>query len=111
MGFRRSLVRIQSPRLFFKRSPSARMSKGFLIVGLTVTARKSCSNSAASWSDVPDQLTQPLSSLHDGRFKSRRPLHGRSLSYCTASPRYESVTDSPDEPRPDSDSLRKTTDS
>src|SRR5436309_9891898 len=67
-------VQIPSPRLFFKRSPLARTSKGFLIVGLTVTAGKSCSNSAASWSDVPDQLTQPLSSLHDGRFKSRRPL-------------------------------------
>src|SRR5207249_10612 len=34
-------------------------------------------------------------------------FNGRSLSHCTASPRYESVTDSTDEPRPDSDSLRK----
>src|SRR5437868_3660464 len=32
---------------------------------------------------------------------------GRSLSHCTASSRYESVTDSPDEPRPDANSLRK----
>src|SRR5438034_6641051 len=84
MGFRRSWVQIPPARLFFKRSPSARTSKGFLIVGLTVTARKSCSNSEASWSDVPDQSTQPLSALHDRRFKSCRqlqrqltdPLHG-----------------------------------
>src|SRR5439155_7131761 len=70
----KSSIAVLSSRLFFERSPSAETPKGFFIVGLTVTARKSCSNSAASWSDVPDQLTQPLSLLHDGRFRSRRPL-------------------------------------
>jgi hypothetical protein len=69
---------------FQKEAPSARTSKGFLIVGTGVAACRSCSNRAASWSDVPDQLTQPLSALKDGWFKSNRllqrqisePLHG-----------------------------------
>ena len=70
---------------FFRNEPSARTSKGFLIVGTRVAARRSRSNRAASWSNVPDQLTQPLLALHDRRFKSCRqlqrqftdPLHGR----------------------------------
>jgi hypothetical protein len=84
-GTKKSQVQILSPRLFFKRSPLARTSKGFLIVGTGVAARRSCSYRAASWSNVPDQLTQPLLALHDRRFKSCRqlqrqltdPLHGR----------------------------------
>src|SRR5438034_3710132 len=94
MGFKRSLVRIQSPRLFFERSPSARMPKGFLIAGTGVAARRSCSNSAASRSDVPDQLTQPLSALHDGRFKSNRQLQQQITEPLQAGSRYQSVTDS-----------------
>src|SRR5205807_4527932 len=69
-----SSIAVLLSRLFFNTSPSASMPKGFLIAGTGVAARRSCSNSAASWSDVPDQLTQALSVLHDGRFKSRRPL-------------------------------------
>jgi hypothetical protein len=84
-GTKRSQVQILSPRLFSETSLSARTSKGFLIVGTRVAARRSCSNRAASWSNVPDQLTQPLLALHDRRFKSCRqiqrqltdPLHGR----------------------------------
>ncbi len=39
-GTKRSLVQIQPPRLSLERSPSARTSKGFLVVGIRVTSSK-----------------------------------------------------------------------
>ena len=41
-------VQIQSPRLFSETSPSARTSKGFLIVGTRVTDRRTCSTAGAN---------------------------------------------------------------
>jgi|SRR5579864_1859282 len=56
----------------FQRSPSASTSNGFFIVGTRVAARRSCSIGAARRADVPTDLTQFVSPLHDEQFKSHR---------------------------------------
>src|SRR5262249_4368835 len=56
----------------------------FLIVGTTGGAPRSCSNSASRWSDVPAELTQLLSPLHDWQFKSRREF-GRQVRNASTS--------------------------
>jgi hypothetical protein len=66
------MVQIQSPRLFFGRTPSADARKSLRITGKGVAAPTSCSNSAAPGSDAPAELRQLLSRLHVGKFKSRR---------------------------------------
>jgi hypothetical protein len=57
---------------FSEASPWARTSKGFLITGIGVAASRSCPNRAARGSAVPAELTQFLSPLQVGQFKSRR---------------------------------------
>jgi hypothetical protein len=67
-------VQIPSPRLFFKRSPSARTSKGFLIVGTRVTARRSCSKDIVCCDDSSRDLTQHLGSQCDGKVQIPSPV-------------------------------------
>jgi hypothetical protein len=76
-GTAADLVQIQPPRLFSETSPSARTSKGFLIVGMRVAPRASCSNGAARWPDARSDLTRLLPPLHDGPLKSRREFGWR----------------------------------
>ena len=69
---RKSSIAVLSSRLFSELSPSARMSKGFLIVGTKDTTRNSCSTRTGHWSDVLGESTELLSLLDNTRFKSRR---------------------------------------
>jgi hypothetical protein len=68
----------QSSRLVFERSHSVIMSKRFLMIVARVAVRRSCSKVATRRADVLAELTQPLSPLRDGQFKSHR-LCGRPL--------------------------------
>jgi hypothetical protein len=65
---------VLSPRLFFERSPSARTSKGFLIVGTRFATRKSSSMIIPGCFTVPSEFSQFLSRSYNKQFKSRRPF-------------------------------------
>src|SRR5258708_5205577 len=78
---RKSSIAVLSPRLFSETSPSASTSKGLLITGMGVPASRSCSNSAARGSPVPEELTRLLSPLHVGQLKSRRQFECGKLVF------------------------------
>jgi len=70
----KSSMAVLSPQLFSELSPSARMSKGFLILGTKDTTRHSCSTRTGQGSNVPGESTQLFWSLDNTWFKSRRQL-------------------------------------
>ena len=82
---RQSSNAVLSPRLFSERSPSARASKGFLVVGTRVTARKDFSTHPSRLYDELNESKELTSLLGNTWFKSPRQfrlLIGRIVPRC-----------------------------